>query len=101
MGWTNVAAQSVGWTTRSLHTLRVNSSSLSIDRHVPGLKEKFVLAATDLDQTKAWMAALREAGVADELRNELADSSTGGANYRGRSGGREASCSSTRLAHQL
>ena len=80
---------------------RAGRYAFRLDRHVPGLKEKFVLAATDLDQTKAWMAALREAGVADELRNELADSSTGGANYRGRSGGREASCSSTMLAHQL
>ena len=81
---------------------RAGCFAFRLDRHAPSLKEKFVLAATDLDQTEAWMAALREAGVADELRNELADSSTGdGANYRGQSGGREASCSSTRWAHQL
>ena len=83
---------------------RAGRFAFRLDRHAPGLKEKFVLAATDLDQTEAWMAALREVGVTDELRNKLADSSTGdGANYRGRGGAgdREASCSSTRWAHQL
>ena len=79
---------------------RAGRFAFRLDRHASGPKKKFVLAAADLAQTEAWIAALREAGVADELRNEVSELSTGdGAKYR-RSGGYEAG-TTTRWAHQL
>tara|TARA_B100000795_G_scaffold197701_1_gene151638 strand:- start:2555 stop:2842 length:288 start_codon:yes stop_codon:yes gene_type:complete len=80
---------------------RAGRFAFRLDRHAPGPKAKFVLAATDLAQTEAWMAALREAGVGDGLRNELAEASTGDGAHRLQGGGHEVGCSSTRWAHQL